>query len=90
MIYIMDKLELLNKATDAYNEGHPIMSDEEWDNLYFELGEQAQNIRYEVVNELQKVEHEYPMLSLDKTKNEDDIFSFIKQRDNIGYSCSTF
>ena len=43
-----EKLELLNKATDAYNEGHPIMSDEEWDNLYFELGEQAQNIRYEV------------------------------------------
>lgn len=78
-----EKLELLNKATDAYNEGHPIMSDEEWDNLYFELGEQAQNIRYEVVNELQKVEHEYPMLSLDKTKDEDDIFSFIKQRDII-------
>ena len=83
MINTMDKLELLNKATDAYNEGHPIMSDEEWDNLYFELGEQAQNIRYEVVNELQKVEHEYPMLSLDKTKNEDDIFSFIKQRDIV-------
>lgn len=79
----MDKLELLNKATDAYNEGHPIMSDEEWDNLYFELGEQAQNIRYEVVNELQKVEHEYPMLSLDKTKDEDDIFSFIKKRDIV-------
>ena len=77
------KLELLNKATDAYNEGHPFMSDKEWDNLYFELGEQAQNIRYEVVNELQKVEHEYPMLSLDKTKNEDDIFSFIKQRDIV-------
>lgn len=83
MINTMDKLELLNKATDAYNEGHPIMSDEEWDNLYFELGEQAQNIRYEVVNELQKVEHEFPMLSLDKTKDEDDIFSFIKQRDIV-------
>ena len=78
-----EKLELLNKATDAYNEGHPIMSDKEWDDLYFELGEQAQNIRYEVVSELQKVEHEYPMLSLDKTKNEDDIFSFIKQRDIV-------
>ena len=79
----MDKLELLNIATDAYNEGHPIMSDKEFDDLYFELGEQAQNIRYEVVSELQKVEHEYPMLSLDKTKNEDDFFSFIKQRDIV-------
>ena len=83
MINTMDKLELLNKATDAYNEGHPIMSDEEWDNLYFELGEQAQNIRYEVVNELQKVEHEYPMLSLDKTKDVDDIFDFIGNRDVV-------
>lgn len=83
MINTMDKLELLNKATDAYNKGHPIMSDKEFDDLYFELGEQAQNIRYEVVSELQKVEHEYPMLSLDKTKNEDDIFSFIKQRDIV-------
>lgn len=77
------KLELLNKATDAYNEGIPFMSDEEWDNLYFELGEQAQNIRYEVVNELQKVEHEYPMLSLDKTKDVDDIFDFIGKRDVV-------
>lgn len=78
-----EKLKLLNKATDAYNEGNPIMTDEEWDNLYFELGEQAQNIRYEVVNELQKVKHDYPMLSLDKTKNEEDIFNFIKQRDIV-------
>ena len=78
-----EKLELLNKATDAYNEGIPFMTDEEWDNLYFELGEQAQNIRYEVVNELQKVEHEYPMLSLDKTKDVNDIFNFIGNRDIV-------
>lgn len=78
-----EKLELLNKATDAYNEGIPFMTDEEWDNLYFELGEQAQNIRYKVVNELQKVEHEYPMLSLDKTKDVDDIFDFIGNRDVV-------
>ena len=79
----MDKLELLNKATDAYNEGIPFMTNEEWDNLYFELGEQAQNIRYEVVNELQKVEHEYPMLSLDKTKDANDLIDFIDKRDIV-------
>lgn len=78
-----EKLELLNKATDAYNEGIPFMTDEEWDNLYFELGEQAQNIRYEVVNELQKVEHEYPMLSLDKTKDTNDLIDFIGNRDVV-------
>lgn len=79
----MDKLELLNKATDAYNEGNPIMSDKEWDDLYFELGKQAQNIRYEVVNELQKVKHEYPMLSLDKTKDVNDIIKFAGKRDIV-------
>ena len=77
------KLELLNKATHAYNEGHPFMSDEECDSLYFELGEQAQNIRYEVVNELQKVAHEYPMLSLDKTKDVNDLIDFIGKRDVV-------
>lgn len=27
----------LNKATEAYDEGNPIMSDAEWDELYFQL-----------------------------------------------------
>ena len=32
-------IELLNKATKAYDEGHPIMTDEAWDDLYFQLQE---------------------------------------------------
>ena len=32
-------IELLNKATKAYDEGHPVMSDKEWDDLYFQLQE---------------------------------------------------
>ena len=33
----MDDLKLFEEATDAYEEGHPIMSDKEWDDLYFDL-----------------------------------------------------
>ncbi len=32
-------IKKLNKATEAYDKGEPIMSDYEWDRLYFELKE---------------------------------------------------
>ena len=92
----MDKIDLLNKATKAYDEGHPIMSDKEWDNLYFNIKRQAdsQGIDYQVVSELKKVEHNHPMLSLDKTKDVDVLKSFIGNREYVimpkydGLSCS--
>ena len=92
----MDKIDLLNKATKAYDEGHPIMSDKEWDNLYFNIKSQAdsQGIDYQVVSELKKVEHNHPMLSLDKTKDIEVLKSFIGNREYVvmpkydGLSCS--
>ena len=92
----MDKIDLLNKATKAYDEGHPIMSDKEWDNLYFSIKRQAdsQGIDYQVVSELKKVEHNHPMLSLDKTKDIEVLKSFIGNREYVimpkydGLSCS--
>lgn len=92
----MDKIDLLNKATKAYDEGHPIMSDKEWDSLYFSIKEQADNqgIDYQVVSELKKVEHNHPMLSLDKTKDIEVLKSFIGDREYVvmpkydGLSCS--
>ena len=92
----MDKIDLLNKATKAYDEGHPIMSDKEWDNLYFNIKRQAdsQGIDYQVVSELKKVEHNHPMLSLDKTKDIEVLKSFIGDRKYVimpkydGLSCS--
>ena len=36
-ITVPDLIKQLNDATKAYDEGHPIMSDKEWDNLYFAL-----------------------------------------------------
>lgn len=96
----------LNEATKAYDEGEPIMSDKEWDNLFFELTEMetvegvqtinspTQIISYEVVNELEKIKHEHPMLSLPKTKSVDELKAFVGDHDFIlmskldGLTCS--
>lgn len=80
-------IALLNKWQDAYDRGQPLVSDKEYDDLYFKLckyeaetGEispdsPTQKVRYEIVTELKKVSHDedYPMLSLDKTKEVSDI-----------------
>ena len=74
-------VDKLNEATKYYDEGHPIMSDEEWDDLFFQLvimeqtfgaaleDSPTQKISYSVVNELKKVKHDHQMLSLEKTKS---------------------
>lgn len=99
-------IEKLNYYTKAYDEGNPLISDKEWDDLYFKLIEMereagyslpnspTQKIDYQVVNSLNKVEHNHPMLSLDKTKNLEEIKSFIENKDWIamlkmdGLTCS--
>ena len=83
-------IEQLNKWTEAYDKGQPLVSDKDWDDLYFELKEAeerlgiilpnspTQKVVYTVVSELKKVKHEYqPMLSLDKTKDIEEIKQFI-------------
>ena len=99
-------INLLNKATKAYDEGHPIMSDKEWDDLYFQLQEMekrdeiilpdspTQKIIYQIVNKLEKVEHNHPMLSLDKTKDLDVVKNFLGEKSFLamckmdGLTCS--
>ena len=99
-------VEKLNDAAKAYDENKPYMPDTEWDNLYFQLAKlenelgytlpnsPTQKINYEVVNELKKVEHNHPMLSLDKTKSIDDVKNFINEKDCVamlkmdGLTCS--
>lgn len=96
----------LNKLTELYDIGIPAISDKEWDDMYFELvalenecgyiepDSPTQKVNYTVVNELQKVEHNHPMLSLDKTKDIEEIKSFIGNKDWIamlkldGLTCS--
>ena len=71
----------LNYYTLKYDEGNPIISDKEWDRLYFKLksleeeldiiypNSPTNKINYQLVSELKKVKHNHPMLSLDKTKD---------------------
>ena len=89
-------IEQLNYHTKLYDEGHPVISDQEWDSMYFHLQElehntgvylpdsPTQKVSYQVVNQLNKVEHNHPMLSLDKTKDMSEILSFVKDRSFIG------
>lgn len=86
----MNKLiEELNRYTKAYDEGHPLISDKEWDDKYFTLikmeeennfrlpNSPTQTIDYQVVNKLEKVKHNHPMLSLSKSKDVEVLKKFI-------------
>ena len=103
---IRSLIDELNKLTKLYDEGYPEISDKEWDELYFKLQKleeetgiiypdsPTQTIHFEKVSELKKVKHNHPMLSLDKTKNFDDIKKFVSGHEWIamakmdGLTCS--
>ena len=83
-------VELLNKASKAYyQDAEEIMSNYEYDKLYDELQELERElgshfpnsptvrVGYEVVSELPKERHESPMLSLDKTKEVEELKNFV-------------
>lgn len=101
-----DLIEKLNYYTKLYDEGKSPISDKEWDDMYFHLKKLEEetgislgnsptiHIDYQVVNQLKKVKHNHPMLSLDKTKSEDDVVEFLAGHDGIamakmdGLTCS--
>ena len=103
---IINLVNYLNKCTRAYDEGKPLITDKEWDDLYFQLEQlekeaglilsnsPTQSISFEVVNELQKVEHDHKMLSLEKTKSADEVLTFCKGKQILamckmdGLTCS--
>ncbi len=84
-------VELLNKASKAYYaEDKEIMSNFEYDKLYDELtaleeetgtvlaNSPTVNVGYEAVEELEKEAHETPMLSLGKTKDREELKSWLQ------------
>ena len=89
MDQIRELIDQLNYYTKLYDEGNPEIDDATWDKLYFLLQQleekhqifyadsPTQSISYQVVNQLNKVQHNHPMLSLDKTKSEEDVVSFL-------------
>lgn len=101
-------IDELNRATEAYDKGVPIIPDREWDVMYYRVAEiereqgwaspnsPTQQIHYNVVNELTKVQHNHPMLSLDKTKSLDELSEFCGNRSAFlslkldGLTCSLY
>ena len=96
----------LNYYTRLYDEGNPIISDKQWDEMYFKLvslerltgiyleNSPTQKVNYQVVNNLNKVEHSHKMLSLPKSKEPQEIIDFIGDKEFIampkydGLTCS--
>ena len=101
-------IDKLNEATEAYDAGKPYMSDHEWDQLYWQLVQMekelgivrsdspTQQIHYKTVNELTKVTHNHPMLSLDKTKSLEEFNKFCNNQTAFlslkldGLTCSLY
>ena len=86
-------VEKLNQAAYVYyQKSEEIMSNLEYDTLYDELvslegetktilsGSPTQRVGYEVVSALPKREHKSPMLSLDKTKNVDELKTWLGEQ----------
>ncbi len=93
---IKELTALLNKASRAYYmEDTELMSNLEYDALYDELaalekktgivlnGSPTVSVGYEVVSELPKETHEYPMLSLDKTKSPDALADWMEGHEAV-------
>lgn len=104
---IKELVELLNHyRNEYYNNSRSEISDFEYDKLFDELVNlesetefimavsPTHTVGYEVKSELNKVKHNHPMLSLDKTKSVDDVISFLNGRDGVimakmdGLTCS--
>lgn len=93
MEYLVNQL---NYYTEMYDKGMSVISDKEYDDLYFELLELEKNtgkilknsptqkIYYNIVNSLEKVKHNHEMLSAAKTKDWDEFVSYFGIHDVIG------
>ena len=93
---IKELIELLNRASKAYyNEDKEIMPNIEYDRLYDELrnledeydihmsNSPTNNVGYEISDELPKVRHEKPMLSLDKTKDREQLKEWLGDNEGV-------
>lgn len=89
-------VNILNEASRAYYaEDKEIMSNYEYDALYDELikleeetgltlsGSPTENVGYEAVDYLPKEAHEKPMLSLSKTKDREELKSWLNNKKGV-------
>ena len=90
---LRELIDKLNKYTEAYDNGSPLISDYEWDDLYRKLEEledatgivypdsPTQSIHFEKVSKLDKKKHNHSMLSLGKTKDDKEIYEYMLGHD---------
>ncbi len=89
---IHELVKLLNEYRDAYyNRAESPVPDSEYDRLFDELkaletetgivlvNSPTSTVGYEVKSKLTKVQHEIPLLSLDKTKDKSDLKKFARE-----------
>ena len=94
---IINRVEELNKASEAYyNTGQPVMSDAEFDNKLEELRQWEEetgivlsnspthNVGAIVLDNIKKVTHESPMLSLAKCHSAEEVKQFAKGHTLVG------
>ena len=94
---IINRVEELNKASEAYyNTGKPVMSDAEFDNKLEELRQWEEetgivlsnspthNVGAIVLDNIDKVTHESPMLSLAKCHSAEEVKQFAKGHTLVG------
>ena len=94
---IINRVEELNKASEAYyNTGQPVMSDAEFDNKLEELRQWEEetgivlsnspthNVGAIVLDSIDKVTHESPMLSLAKCHSAEEVEQFAKGHTLVG------
>lgn len=94
---IINRVNELNKASEAYyNTGQPIMSDAEFDNKLEELRQWEEetgivlanspthNVGAIVLDNIKKVTHESPMLSLAKCHSAEEVKQFAKGHTLVG------
>ena len=92
---MQELITYLNMRTAEYEMGEPTISDEEWDEKYFELQElekeypneildtsPTQQIYFTKIDKLEKVQHNHLMLSLDKTKDTEAVQNFAEKYEN--------
>lgn len=93
---IQEKVDLLNEASRAYyQESREMMSNFEYDRLYDELvkleketgivlaSSPTVNVGYEVQSDLPKERHPSPMLSLDKTKEPEEMVRWLGEQKGV-------
>lgn len=96
LIRMKELVGILQEASKAYYaEDKEIMSNFEYDRLYDELvelekatgttlaGSPTVSVGYEAVDELPKETHESPMLSLDKTKDREELADWLKGKEGL-------